>query len=74
MRLADLDQTAAFLAPVFALPAERRISWLRKRVGRVGDLLAGTSGQRAESLRCPPRSPEAASLRDERTHRGFPAT
>ncbi|MPZ67785.1 MAG: helix-turn-helix domain-containing protein [Pseudonocardiaceae bacterium] len=51
VHLADLDQAAAFLAPVFALPTERRISWLRKRVGRVGDLLAGLSGARAESLR-----------------------
>lgn len=51
VQLADLDQAAAFLAPVFALPAQRRISWLRKRVSRVGDLLAGHSGARAESLR-----------------------
>ncbi len=28
MQLADLDQAAAFLAPVFALPAQRHISWL----------------------------------------------
>ncbi len=51
VQLADLDQATAFLAPVFALPAERRISWLRKRVARVGELLAGFSGPRAESLR-----------------------
>jgi transcriptional regulator with XRE-family HTH domain len=51
VQLADLDQAAAFLAPVFALPTERRISWLRKRVGRVGGLLAGLDGSRAEALR-----------------------
>ncbi len=52
VHLAELDQAAAFLAPVFALPAERRTSWLRKRVRRVGDLLAGFAGVRAGSLRC----------------------
>lgn len=51
VQLEDLDQAAAFLAPVFALPAERRISWIRKRVGRVGALLAGFAGSSAESLR-----------------------
>jgi uncharacterized RDD family membrane protein YckC len=50
VQLAELDQAAAFLTPVFALPAKRRISWLRKRVRRVGDLLAGFTGARAESL------------------------
>jgi len=51
VQLAELDQAAAFLAPVLALPAKRRISWLRKRVRRIGDLLGGFTGARAESLR-----------------------
>lgn len=41
IRLAELDDAAAALAPVLALPAERRISWLRRRVGEIVDLLDG---------------------------------
>ncbi|MGH3979282.1 MAG: hypothetical protein ACRDRZ_09820 [Pseudonocardiaceae bacterium] len=41
VQLGEVDRAAALLAPVLALPAERRISWLRKRVARVGDLLDG---------------------------------
>ena len=40
VQLGDLDHAAADLAPVLALPVERRISWLVKRTARVGELLA----------------------------------
>lgn len=39
MRLGELDAAASALAPVLALPAERRISWLRRRVGEITGLL-----------------------------------
>ncbi|MGH3624919.1 MAG: helix-turn-helix domain-containing protein [Sciscionella sp.] len=40
VRLGEPAAAAGWLGPVLALPTERRISWLRKRVGRVGTLLA----------------------------------
>lgn len=40
VRLGELDAATAALAPVLTLPLQRRISWLRRRVGEVGDLLA----------------------------------
>jgi len=39
VQLGELDAAAAMLDVVLALPAERRISWLRRSVARVGDLL-----------------------------------
>lgn len=39
VRLAEIDAAAAALTPVLALPTEQRISWLRRRVGEIGDLL-----------------------------------
>lgn len=39
VRLGELDAAAAALAPVHALPPERRISWLRRRVGEIAELL-----------------------------------
>lgn len=39
VKLADLDAATTALAPVLALPAERRISWLRNRIDEIGELL-----------------------------------
>lgn len=39
VRLGELDRAASALAPVLALPSERRISWLRRRVAEIVDLL-----------------------------------
>jgi len=42
VQLKELEQAAAFLEPILALPAERQISWITKRMNR----LAGLLGQR----------------------------
>jgi transcriptional regulator with XRE-family HTH domain len=39
VRLGELDAAASALAPVLTLPTERRISWLRRRVGEITALL-----------------------------------
>lgn len=56
LQLGQLDAAAAAVRPVLDLPAERQISWIRKRLARFAGL-----------LRNPPydRSPEATSLYDE---------
>ena len=54
MQLGELDRAAAMLTPVLALPAERRISWLRKRVTRVDELLGAdrfAGSDEADALR-----------------------
>jgi hypothetical protein len=38
--LGDLDSAAAWLAPILDLPADRRISWIGKRLARVDAMLA----------------------------------
>jgi len=39
LQLGDVDAAGAALRPVLDLPTDRQISWITKRVGRVGDLL-----------------------------------
>lgn len=39
VQLKDIDAAAAYLAPILDLPEDRRISWIRKRMMRVADLL-----------------------------------
>jgi tetratricopeptide (TPR) repeat protein len=39
LQLGDVDAAGAALRPVLALPTDRQISWITKRVGQVGDLL-----------------------------------
>ncbi|MGI9003283.1 MAG: helix-turn-helix domain-containing protein [Pseudonocardia sp.] len=54
VQLDELDAATAMLAPVLALPVERRISWLHRRVARVGDLLTAprfTGSTAARDLR-----------------------
>ena len=54
VQLGELDRAAAMLTPVLALPAERRISWLRKRVTRVDELLGAdrfAGSDEADALR-----------------------
>lgn len=54
LKVGKLDEAAAAVRPVLDLPSERRISWIRKRVGRMADMLGASrfAGVReAESLR-----------------------
>ncbi len=39
-QLADVDQADDWLEPILGLPEDRRISWIRKRMVRVADLLS----------------------------------
>ena len=39
VQLHDVEEVAVLLAPILDLPPERRISWIRKRMGRVAGLL-----------------------------------
>jgi hypothetical protein len=41
VQLRDVDAAAEYLAPILDLPKDRRISWIRKRMLRVADLLGG---------------------------------
>ena len=57
VKLGEVDGAATVLRPRFDLPAERRrISWIAKRMQRIGDML-NTSHYS--------KSPVAISLRDE---------
>ena len=56
VKLGEVDGAAAVLRPIFDLPPERRISWIAKRMQRIGEML---EAQRYS------RSPVAISLRDE---------
>jgi transcriptional regulator with XRE-family HTH domain len=56
VKLGEVDGAATVLRPIFDLPPERRISWIAKRMQRVGDML---NTQRYS------RSPVAIGLRDE---------
>ena len=38
-QLRDLEAATAYLEPILGLPPERRISWIRKRMTRVVELL-----------------------------------
>lgn len=40
MKLGEIDAGMEAIAPVFALPAERRTSWMRKRVAHLREILA----------------------------------
>lgn len=40
-RLGNLDDTMSVMQPVLSLPPERRISWLRRRVGELAVHLSG---------------------------------
>lgn len=55
VQLGELDAAQVWLEPILGLPEEQRISWIRKRMGRVAGLLAR-----------PPfdRSPAAVELRE----------
>ena len=56
VKLGEVDGAATVLRPIFDLPPDRRISWIAKRLQRVGDML-NTPGYS--------RSPVAIGLRDE---------
>jgi transcriptional regulator with XRE-family HTH domain len=56
VKLGEVDGAATVLRPIFDLPPERRISWIAKRMQRIGDML---NVQRYS------RSPVAVGLRDE---------
>ncbi len=40
VQLHDLERAAAYLEPILGLPEEQRISWIRRRMIRVAELLA----------------------------------
>jgi len=56
VKLDEVDGAITVLRPIFDLPPERRISWIAKRMRRVGDMLDTPRYS---------RSPVAADLRDE---------
>jgi transcriptional regulator with XRE-family HTH domain len=56
VKLGEVDGAATVLRPIFDLPPERRISWIAKRMQRVGDML---------NTQHYSRSPVAIGLRDE---------
>lgn len=56
VKLGEVDRADTVLRPIFDLPAERQISWIAKRMQRIGDML---QTQRYS------KSPVATSLRDE---------
>ncbi len=56
VKLDEVDGAIAALRPIFDLPPERRISWIGKRMRRIGDML--------DTPRYA-KSPVAVSLRDE---------
>jgi hypothetical protein len=39
LKLGEVDGAMAAVRPIMALPEERQISWIRKRVGELGDIL-----------------------------------
>jgi transcriptional regulator with XRE-family HTH domain len=56
VKLDEVDGATAVLQPVFDLPPERRISWIAKRMQRIGDMLNTPRYS---------KSPVATDLRDE---------
>jgi transcriptional regulator with XRE-family HTH domain len=56
VKLGEVDGATAVLRPIFNLPAERRISWIAKRMQRIGDMFQTPRYS---------KSPVAIALRDE---------
>ena len=56
VKLDEVDGAATVLRPIFDLPPERRISWIAKRMQRVGGML---------NTRRYSRAPAAIGLKDE---------
>jgi transcriptional regulator with XRE-family HTH domain len=56
VKLDEIDEAGLVLRPIFALPSERRISWIVKRMHRISDMLTNPRYS---------KSPLAASLREE---------
>mgnify|MGYP001360785963 FL=1 len=40
LQLGDLDASLIALRPVLDLPKDRQISWIKKRLGRIADMLS----------------------------------
>lgn len=56
VKLDEIDGASSVLRPIFDLPPERRISWIAKRMDRIGEMLASHRYS---------KSPPADSLREE---------